>query len=202
MPLLTLEHSPAAYLLDFALYTLLCLGAAATLLVFSPNGAGYTLLFWVLAGLFFWSLLEYLLHRFMLHGVQPFLTWHLQHHQRPRALIASPIVLSLSLFLLLAALPAWWLIQPWPALALTLGIVSGYLVYSLMHHAVHHDMPTWIAKNSWLRERRFNHAMHHAEHHIAARGEPSKPCHFGVSSIFWDRVFGTDEIFQHRPAKG
>jgi cyclopropane-fatty-acyl-phospholipid synthase len=192
MSLLSLEHSPAGYRLDFALYALLCLATAATLLSASPEGEGLTLLLWVLSGIALWSLLEYLLHRFVLHGIAPFSRWHGQHHLSPRALIASPITLSLSLFLVLGSLPAWWLLGGWSALALTLGLWASYLVYGLTHHATHHGTGPWLRQNAWMSRRRIRHAMHHAAHHIEARGERCTPCHFGVSNSFWDAVFGTD----------
>jgi cyclopropane-fatty-acyl-phospholipid synthase len=199
MSLLSLEHSSTAYRLDFALYSLLCLGTASTLLVASPMGEGALLLLWVLAGVALWSLLEYLLHRFVLHGMAPFSHWHGQHHLRPRALIASPSVLSLSLFLLLATLPAWWLLGGWPALALTLGLQGSYLAYGLTHHATHHETRPWIRHNAWMSQRRIRHAMHHAAHHIEARGEVCKPCNFGVSNSFWDAVFGTNTLVRPLP---
>jgi cyclopropane-fatty-acyl-phospholipid synthase len=191
MSLLSLEHSPMAYRLDFVVYALLCLAAAATLLGASPHGSGLVLSLWVAAGLVLWSLLEYLLHRFVLHGVAPFSRWHNRHHLEPRALIATPMVLSLSLILVLAALPAWWLLGPWPALALTQGLLASYLLYGLTHHATHHGTPAWVRNNPWMSRRRIRHAMHHAAHHIHLRGESCKPCHFGVSNSFWDVVFGT-----------
>ncbi len=191
MSLLSLEHSLTAYRMDFVLYALLCLSSAATLLMRSPAGTGLALLLWVLGGFALWSLLEYLLHRFVLHGIAPFSDWHRQHHQRPNALIASPMVLSLSLFLLLGSLPAWWLLGGWTALALTLGLLIGYLVYGLTHHVTHHRTPTWIRYSTWMRQRCVHHAMHHATHHSGGRGHTFTPCHFGVSNSFWDRVFGT-----------
>ena len=194
MSLMSLEHSPVAYRLDFALYALLCVGTAATLLAGSPGGSGGILLAWVLGGVALWTLLEYLLHRFVLHGVAPFSDWHGQHHLRPRALIASPLLLSLSLFLLLGSLPAWWMLGTWPATALTLGLLSSYLAYGLTHHATHHTTRPWIRRNAWMSQRRIRHAMHHAAHHIEARGEACKPCHFGVSNSFWDAVFGTNTL--------
>jgi cyclopropane-fatty-acyl-phospholipid synthase len=199
MSLLSLEHSVAAYRFDFALYTLLCLGTAATLLAASPTGSGTTLLLWALGGVALWSLLEYLLHRFVLHGVAPFSRWHGEHHVRPQALIASPIALSLSLFMLLGALPAWWLLGAWPATALTLGLMTSYLLYGLTHHATHHHTAPWIRHNPWISRRRVRHAMHHAVHHIQARGEICKPCHFGVSNSFWDVVFGTNTLVRPLP---
>lgn len=191
MSLFSLEHSSTAYWADFALYALLCLGMAATLLGVGPAGYGIALLLWVMGGVAVWSLLEYLLHRYVLHGVAPFSRWHAEHHLRPRSLIASPIALSLSLFLTMGTLPAWWLLGIWPALALTLGLMASYLAYGLTHHATHRGAPAWIRHNAWLSQRRICHAMHHAAHNIEARGEVCKPCHFGVSSSIWDVVFGT-----------
>jgi cyclopropane-fatty-acyl-phospholipid synthase len=126
--------------------------------------------------------------------VAPFSRWHDEHHRRPQALIASPVVLSLSLFLLLGSLPAWWLLGGWPAMALTLGLLTSYLVYGLMHHATHHNTFPWIRHNAWMSQRRVRHAMHHAVHHIQARGEICNPCHFGVSNSFWDVVFRTNTL--------
>ncbi|MDL2339621.1 MAG: hypothetical protein QFE16_17445, partial [Pseudomonadota bacterium] len=41
-----------------------------------------------------WTLAEYLLHRFFLHGVPPLRRSHLRHHAAPRALIGAPAWLS------------------------------------------------------------------------------------------------------------
>jgi sterol desaturase/sphingolipid hydroxylase (fatty acid hydroxylase superfamily) len=194
MSLLSLEHSPTAYRLDFALYGVLCSTIAATLVFAGPAGSGLALLLWVVGGVALWTLLEYLLHRFILHGVAPFSNWHQHHHARPQALIASPILLSLTLFVLLGALPAWLLLGDWPALALTLGLLGSYWGYGLMHHTTHHSTPPWVRRNAWVTQRRICHAMHHAAYHISARGEACKPCHFGVSSGFWDAVFGSNVL--------
>jgi cyclopropane-fatty-acyl-phospholipid synthase len=196
MALLSLEHSPAAYRLDFALYGLLCAATAAALLFASPAGTGWMLLTWVGGGVLLWSLLEYLLHRFVLHGVAPFSDWHGQHHERPQALISSPITMSIPLFVVLGTLPAWLLLGMWPAMAITLGLMASYLAYGLIHHATHHNTPTWIRQNTWFAQRRICHAMHHAAHHIQARGEACVPCHFGVSNGFWDALFGSNILLR------
>jgi hypothetical protein len=59
-----------------------------------------------LLGLVAWTLLEYALHRFVLHGLQPFRTWHAEHHRRPRALIGTPTILSATLIAALGGHPA------------------------------------------------------------------------------------------------
>jgi cyclopropane-fatty-acyl-phospholipid synthase len=199
MPLMTLEHSPTAYRLDFALYGLTALGMATALLVASPVGGGAALAAWALGGLLAWSPAEYLLHRFVLHGVAPFKRWHDEHHRRPTALIGSPTAISLTLFATLVAAPAWWLLGAWPACALTFGLLSGYWVYGLMHHATHHAVPGLSRHNAWLSRRRRWHAQHHQAHRSQtgptqadAPGRPAlKAGHYGVSSAVWDHVFGT-----------
>jgi cyclopropane-fatty-acyl-phospholipid synthase len=195
MPLLTLEHSPAAYRLDFALYALLSLAMASALLLASPPGSGALLATWAVGGVLAWSPVEYLLHRHVLHGVAPFNRWHEEHHQRPTALIGSPTLLSLSLFATLVAAPAWWLLGAWPALALTFGLLTSYLAYGLTHHATHHAMPGISRRNAWLARRRRWHALHHQAHRAQPGETPAAAAlragHYGVSSALWDHAFGT-----------
>lgn len=190
MPLLPLEHSPTAYRLDFVLYALTCLAITSVLLGASPEGS-HVLLVWVLGGAALWSLLEYLLHRFVLHGLRPFSGWHAQHHVRPRALIGTPFLMSFSLFFLLGTVPAWWLLGTWPALAITLGLLASYLGYGLIHHATHHSHSGWIKSSHWMKRRSMWHAKHHATYHEGRHGASGVPCHFGVSSSLWDTVFDT-----------
>jgi cyclopropane-fatty-acyl-phospholipid synthase len=149
---------------------------AALLVVSAPIGQGLNIVAWCLAGLAGWTLIEYFLHRVLLHGVQPFSGWHAAHHQRPMALIGTPTVLSAALVVVLVFLPVMWLSGVWHACASTAGVLVGYLGYSLMHHAMHH----WRTDIAWLRRRKRWHASHH---HDATPG-----C-FGVTSGFWDHVF-------------
>jgi sterol desaturase/sphingolipid hydroxylase (fatty acid hydroxylase superfamily) len=179
MALLALEHSRAAYAADFVLYGV-AVSVLSSLLVWRvPPGMLPLLAVLVLVGSLSWTLIEYLLHRFVLHGVQPFKSWHEEHHARPTALICAPTLLSALLFFTLVFLPAFELANLWVACALTLGVVSGYLAYATTHHAVHH----WHGKSQWLRKRKQWHALHHAK--------GIQPGRFGVSSGFWDRVWGT-----------
>ncbi|QPF74051.1 hypothetical protein G8A07_14760 [Roseateles sp. DAIF2] len=174
-----LEHSRWAYRADIGLYGVAVLLLGLRLLFESSGIDVPILLALVLLGLLGWSLLEYVLHRFVLHGLQPFAAWHADHHRRPTALICAPTLLSGGLIGLLVFLPALLLLGAWNAQALTLGVLSGYLVYTLIHHATHH----WRAdSNAWLLRRKRWHARHHG--HAAPR------C-YGVSSGFWDHVFGS-----------
>ncbi len=184
--MLKLEHSTAAYRADLALYGVLSLGLAALLALGSPPDSRLALAAWATAGGTLWTLVEYLLHRFVLHGLAPFSRWHADHHHRPKALIASPTLLSVGLFALLAVAPAWFLWGPWPACALSFGLITGYGIYGLTHHATHHRVPAWAQRSAWLSRRRRWHARHHA---AGRSGTPAG--HFGVSLDFWDHVFGT-----------
>lgn len=106
----TLEHSRAAYRVDFILYGAAVVALATGTLAAGPREQIAQVVALILAGLCAWSAIEYALHRFVLHGLAPFRQWHALHHERPAALIC----------------------------ALTFGVVGGYLAYAVTHHATHH----------------------------------------------------------------
>ena len=157
MGLFTLEHSKLAYRADFALHSAAIVALAIVLVRGTPAADGFEIAALIAAGLLAWSGLEYLLHRFVLHGLPPFRGWHAQHHRRPTALIYTPTVFTAALVAAGVFLPMWLAGGVWRACALTLGILLGYLSYSLTHHAVHHSRST----GAWLAQRRRWHARHH-----------------------------------------
>ena len=173
-----LEHSKLAYRADFVVYALAVVLIAYALLAGGPRTDWPVMATLVVLGLLGWSLMEYVAHRFVLHGVPPFSTWHADHHARPTALICTPTLLSGSLIALLVFLPALLLSNLWRGSALTLGVLVGYLAYSCVHHAVHH----WHGGGRWLRRRKYCHALHH-------RSEDAG--YYGVTTSFWDSVFRT-----------
>lgn len=179
MGLFRLEHSKAIYVADFALYGAAVVGGAAFLLVAGPRPLRLEIASYAVAGLAGWTAIEYALHRFVLHGMQPFRRWHAEHHQRPTALVSTPTVFSAAMIAVLVFLPVWLLAGLWPACAVTLGVVTGYLAYAITHHATHH----WRADSAWLKQRKRWHALHH-------RATPRPGC-YGVTSGFWDHVFGS-----------
>lgn len=186
MGLLTMEHSPWAYRLDFVLYTaaVLLLGGFLGAMTQGPlawSVAGFSLL-----GVALWSPLEYGLHRFVLHGLPPFKRWHQAHHAKPVAPICSPTLLSAGAMLLFCYLPAWWALGAWRASGLTLGVLVGYLFYAVIHHALHH----WRAPSPWLRRRKSAHAYHHHSH---------TPGHYGVTTGVWDQIWGTAHLNKEIP---
>ncbi len=175
MGIWTIDDSKWAYCLDFALYGCAVLGLATLL---TPAGLQGPVVAYTAGGLVLWTGAEYLLHRFVLHGVQPFVRWHAAHHERPTAWICSSTLLSASLMIVVVFVPALVLWGLWRAIALTLGMSGGYVLYATMHHALHH----WRLPGAWLRQRKLWHARHHHSGNAVC---------FGVTTALWDRVFGT-----------
>ena len=180
MNFFAIEHSKTAYRADFALYGLAVLGLSSYLVLQVPIQHGWEILTLSALGLASWTLIEYLLHRFVLHRLEPFRSWHAAHHQRPTALICAPTILSATLIVSFVFIPAFLLGSQWSASAVTLGVLIGYLFYATTHHAIHH----WRGKNAWFKQLKRRHALHH---HLE-----SQAC-FGVTSLFWDRLLGTTD---------
>jgi sterol desaturase/sphingolipid hydroxylase (fatty acid hydroxylase superfamily) len=178
MRLFTLEHSKASYIADFVIYVVAVLALTTYLLIDGPKDYGLEILTFVLIGLAGWTAIEYIFHRFVLHSLQPFKSWHEEHHLRPNALICLPTVLSAALIVTLVFLPALLLWGVWHASAVTLGVLAGYLAYTITHHATHH----WHSDNAWLKKRKRWHAIHH---HVDQLG------YYGVTTSFWDYMFGS-----------
>jgi sterol desaturase/sphingolipid hydroxylase (fatty acid hydroxylase superfamily) len=175
---LKVEHSKVAYWADFVLYAA-AIVALVLFLIMSAERIGFIRMsVFVLIGLLAWTFLEYTIHRFILHMIEPFKTWHTLHHLRPRALILAPTLLTATLIGLLIFAPAFFLSSALPASALTVGLLVGYFGYALTHHAIHH----WPANLQVMRTRKRLHALHHMQ---------SIPKNFGVTSTLWDRAFGS-----------
>ncbi|KAF9266064.1 oxidoreductase [Marasmius fiardii PR-910] len=139
-------------------------------------------------GNFIWTILEYLLHRFLFHlddylpDTPAFLTLHFLlhgvHHYLPmdRLRLVMPPVLFAAL-----EWPFTRLAYKLFPVAIANGIISGafffYVLYDCMHYALHHTrLP------AYLREMKKYHLGHHYKNYELA---------FGVTSKFWDVVFGT-----------
>lgn len=174
----SLEQSALAYRVDFVIYGIAVISLAAFATFESPSKLQLTAVGYAAAGFVAWTLVEYLMHRFVLHRVQPFKGWHEEHHHRPVALMATPTWISAFLILVLVFAPLAVATNLWVACAFTFGFLSGYLVYTVTHHATHH----WRATSYWAVSRKRVHARHH---HNQALGV------FGVTSQIWDRLLDT-----------
>jgi len=131
-----------------------------------------------LAGLAAWTLVEYVLHRFMMHGVEPFRAWHLAHHHKPLEPIRVPVAFSLALVLAMLGLPLLLLGPDGLAAPFSAGLLFGDVLQESVHQRLHgHEL-----SGHWLPYLRDHHDWHHFRNESLA---------FGTLTDFWDRCFGT-----------
>lgn len=177
-----MQLNAIAYYADFflaglAIVALAAIGIQPTL----ADGDLTGLVVWAVmlpAGLVAWTLAEYWVHRVLYHEVPVFRELHDRHHAEPDAFIGGPPVVMIATIFALAFLPLVF-VHVQAAQAFTTGVLTGYMAYMLVHHAVHHWAPE---PGSWLYGLRRHHALHH--HH-------SEEGNFGIVTAFWDRIFGT-----------
>ncbi|CAN6668694.1 ceramide very long chain fatty acid hydroxylase Scs7p [Trichomonascus vanleenenianus] len=142
-------------------------------------------------GLFIWSLLEYLMHRFLFHlddylpENQIAFTLHFLlhgvHHYLPMdrlRLVMPPtllIILASPLYKLAHVLFPYYY-----AKGIFAGAFMGYICYDCTHYFLHH-----VRLPAFMKEIKVNHLDHHYKNYELG---------FGVTSKFWDQVFGTELI--------
>ena len=136
-------------------------------------------------GMLFWSLFEYIAHRFLFHWIPKtprstkfVYTLHGNHHHYPRdrqRLFMPPLpslLISSTLFGLMYLPLGAQVLMFFP------GFILGYLMYGTMHYAIH----AWNPPFKWMKPLWRNHHLHHYKNEHQG---------FGVSSTLWDHVFGT-----------
>ena len=165
----------------YAVLVLVELGVLAVAAWRAPGALALGLVW--LGGVAAWTLLEYLLHRFVFHipRTSPLSALgsrqHLDHHDAPSRLpITKPLCLTLPAIVIGVGVVST--LGPL-GLAVAAGLVAGYLGYELAHVAAHvlvgdHPLPNLQAL--------------HLQHHI----EPGRA--FGITNGVWDRVFGTQVV--------
>ena len=140
----------------------------------------------IVAGLFIWTITEYLLHRFIFHfhatsdfGKRISFMFHGVHHDYPndtKRLVMPPSVsipLAIGFFFLFKAILGGISVAPF-----YIGFIAGYLFYDISHYAIHHfnmHSKFWLAIKN-----------HHMRHHYQ---DPELG--FGVSSPLWDLILKT-----------
>jgi sterol desaturase/sphingolipid hydroxylase (fatty acid hydroxylase superfamily) len=147
-------------------------------------GLGYSLLVF-LGGMFFWTLFEYVMHRFIFHFISEnpraqriIYVIHGNHHEYPRdkeRLFMPPVP---SLILASVIFSITFMILGTHSFMFFPGFILGYLIYGTMHFAIH----AWNPPFKWMKPLWRNHHLHHYKNDH--RG-------FGVSTTLWDRLFGT-----------
>lgn len=161
-------------------------GIASSAMALLRGGSLAATLLLFLGGIAFWTLFEYVFHRFVFHfrPATPFqarlqFVIHGVHHQYPhdKDRLVMPITVSIPLallfllgFLALLGDSGWGFFS---------GFLFGYLGYDMMHYAIHHAQK---ARSVLFRRIRQHHLAHHFRD--TRRG-------FGVSSPLWDAVFRT-----------
>lgn len=144
-----------------------------------------------IGGIFFWTFFEYMMHRYIFHifresprAEKIIYIMHGNHHEFPRdkeRLFMPPlpsILLSSCIFLIM------YLLMGSNTLSFFPGFMLGYLLYGTTHYAIHAGNPPF----KWMKHLWRNHHLHHYKNDQKG---------FGVSTSFWDRIFGTfftDEI--------
>ena len=138
-----------------------------------------------LGGMLFWTLFEYLAHRFLFHWIAEsekaqkiVYVMHGNHHHYPRdkERLFMPPLPSIILASLIFALQYIFLRQT--TFTFFPGFMLGYLLYASMHYAIH----AWNPPFKWMKPLWRNHHLHHYKDEHKG---------FGVSSTLWDHVFGT-----------
>jgi 4-hydroxysphinganine ceramide fatty acyl 2-hydroxylase len=139
------------------------------------------------AGVLVWTLIAYLLHRFLLHSrpQAPALRavveqLHLGHHREPQDEVKITVPVFASLPVAGGLLALFRLISgSWEVAALLLvGSTAGYLYYETVHFWIH----CGARPGRWLRPQRADHMFHHFR--------DQQRC-FGVTTPLWDRLLGT-----------
>ncbi|KAF2716090.1 hypothetical protein K431DRAFT_289698 [Polychaeton citri CBS 116435] len=146
--------------------------------------------YWI-TGLSIWTIVEYGMHRCLFHvdeylpDNRVFITLHFLlhgiHHYLPMDRLR--LVMPPTLFVALAT-PFWKLAHTvffynwYAAVAVYCGGIFGYICYDLTHYFLHHkNLPAYYRDLK----------KYHLQHHFADYENG-----FGVTSRFWDRVFGTE----------
>jgi sterol desaturase/sphingolipid hydroxylase (fatty acid hydroxylase superfamily) len=140
------------------------------------------IVFSLLLGLFCFSLIEYVVHRWLLHDQRSALFYlHDAHHNDPEKNSAFLFPTSIVLFV-----PVWclltWGLHVQQASYFMMGLSGGYFYFDTLHHLEHttrvNQLPFRWMQKIW--------AFHSVHHRIDGSN-------FGVTTSFWDYVFGTHQ---------
>jgi sterol desaturase/sphingolipid hydroxylase (fatty acid hydroxylase superfamily) len=157
--------------------------------IYKAFSAGVSVLnfgLYFIIGLGVWTLTEYIMHRFIFHyhptsefGKKIHFIFHGVHHDYPRdkkRLVLPPSVsiplATLFYFLFKSFLAPQLLFSFFP------GFLLGYLIYDMLHYAMHHHN----FKSGIMKKIKQHHMLHHYQ-------DPDKG--YGVSSSLWDIILRT-----------
>jgi sterol desaturase/sphingolipid hydroxylase (fatty acid hydroxylase superfamily) len=174
-----LPSGKIGYYADFAIYGMI----VVALVAFTLRGTRSDRLIWLaaaIAGAGGWTLVEYFLHRFVLHRMPLIADLHHAHHAAPRAYVSTPTWASLPVLAGVFFAPMWRLFSLNVAFGAIDGLITGWLWYGVVHHVIHYRRPRQLAVA--LRVASHRHFLHHS---------PYLSGNFGVTTAVWDHLFGT-----------
>jgi sterol desaturase/sphingolipid hydroxylase (fatty acid hydroxylase superfamily) len=137
------------------------------------------------AGILIWTLIEYLIHRYIFHHSSQ-KGWarrfhfiiHGSHHERPkdatRIATTPAITIPLAILFYVLCVLAFGRLAP-PVYA---GLAMGYILYETIHYGTHHFA---LKRGIWRVLKKAHLEHHYHDDHVG----------FGVSSPLWDYVFRT-----------
>ena len=124
-----------------------------------------------------WSLVEYTVHGVLSHRLRTFVSpLHWSHHRTPAAVFTSPLAwvpTAAAIFALSVTFAGLAV-----GTSFTVGLLAGFRHYENVHWRIHFRAPL-NARQERLRN-------HHLAHHFV-----NPQAYHGVTSHFWDRVFGS-----------
>ncbi len=141
--------------------------------------AWWTGLAFLILGYGIWTIVEYGMHRFAFHHMPLVKPLHMAHHADADDFIGTPSVLSFTLIFVLGYLPAAYILGVYQGCFVFAGLMAGYLAFSAVHFIVHRAEHS---RFKFIRKLKRGHAIHHYG---------NNQFNFGVTTLLWDRVFGT-----------
>jgi sterol desaturase/sphingolipid hydroxylase (fatty acid hydroxylase superfamily) len=132
-----------------------------------------------------WTITEYLLHRYIFHfepksewGKRIHFIFHGVHHDYPQDAkrLVMPPSASIPLAILFYLLFSLFFQNKSYLLTFFAGFITGYLLYDMLHYAIHHHN----FKSPLMKKLKVHHMLHHY-------ADPAKG--YGVSSALWDIIF-------------
>ncbi|NWX92189.1 FA2H hydroxylase, partial [Nothoprocta pentlandii] len=176
-----LVWTPVVLYLSWVSYTALAQGNTRLFSSFTTEYSipvhKYYFPFIFLLGMFLWSLIEYLIHRFVFHMKPPASNYYLitlhfllhgQHHKSPfdsSRLVFPPVPAALVIGFFYGLLRI--LLPEMLGLSVFVGGLCGYVIYDMMHYYLHYGSPR---KGTYLYGLKAYHVKHHFEHQKAGNG--------------------------------
>ena len=152
----------------------------------------FTAVIFAAAGIPVWTLVEYLFHRYVLHGrfpagegiIRRFMherldPLHWEHHKRPFDGHHINGELKDLLPLFFVAVPVSFIAPIYTLPVLLAGVVQSYVMEEWVHHSVHF----YNFRSPYFRYIK----RHHFYHHSSKGMEQG----YGLTNGFWDIIFGT-----------